>query len=102
MNLSYFCFSGLKENPSTLEKVLMLWMFTLATEEFREFITILERTFRKKLKVFFNDRWNFVDIIAIVLFLPGLLIRFQTNTGIKRFFVDSSNFEACALFLEKS
>ena len=102
MNYKYFSFSGLKEKPSISEIVMMLWMFTLATEEFRQFITILEPTFRKKLKVFFNDMWNIVDIIAIVLFLPGLLIRFQTNTGTKRFFVDSSNSEACALFLEKS
>ncbi|XP_063725237.1 transient receptor potential cation channel subfamily M member 5-like [Symsagittifera roscoffensis] len=57
----------------------MFWMLNLAMEELRQFIIITEKTLSRRVTVFFESRWNVLDLLALTTFLPGLVIRLNKN-----------------------
>ena len=42
---------------------------------------IVEPTLQKKVKIFLENRWNIVDGIGLLSFLPGLVMRTQPSWG---------------------
>ncbi|KAH3703778.1 hypothetical protein DPMN_078825 [Dreissena polymorpha] len=83
--LSYFGFLSLytyvlifnfAPTVSVLELVLMVWVFTILSEEVRQVVTRSSTTLVSKLKSYVTDSWNIVDIITIILFIIGMIMRF--------------------------
>ncbi|XP_063711612.1 transient receptor potential cation channel subfamily M member 2-like [Symsagittifera roscoffensis] len=65
---------GLRKYPGWEEIVLMYWCFTLFLEEIRQFI-ISESSCGRRFSAYFANRWNWVDLAAIVLVLIGFILR---------------------------
>ncbi|XP_033963257.1 transient receptor potential cation channel subfamily M member 4-like [Pseudochaenichthys georgianus] len=62
--------------PAITEYVLYFWVFTIVCEEFREtFFLGTMKTLRKKIRVYIQDVWNKCDLVAIVLFIVGVILR---------------------------
>ncbi|XP_034070350.1 transient receptor potential cation channel subfamily M member 4-like isoform X2 [Gymnodraco acuticeps] len=58
------------------EYVLYFWVFTIVCEEFREtFFLGTMKTLRQKIRVYIQDVWNKCDLVAIVLFIVGVILR---------------------------
>ncbi|XP_016520150.1 transient receptor potential cation channel subfamily M member 4-like isoform X1 [Poecilia formosa] len=67
-----------KPPPSNLavsECLLYFWVFTIVCEEIREGFFSDVMTWRQRLRVYIQDVWNKFDILAITLFLLGLICR---------------------------
>ncbi|XP_010773399.1 transient receptor potential cation channel subfamily M member 4-like [Notothenia coriiceps] len=62
--------------PAITEYVLYFWVFTIVCEEFREtFFLGTMKTLRQKIRVYIQDVWNKCDLVAIVLFIVGVILR---------------------------
>ncbi|KAK3605982.1 hypothetical protein CHS0354_019661 [Potamilus streckersoni] len=77
---SYILISKLGPKLSTEEIVLIVWVFTIFTEEIRQACTMASRTMRTKLLSYISDDWNIVDVITISLFIIGMTLRSIENT----------------------
>ncbi|XP_060580659.1 transient receptor potential cation channel subfamily M member-like 2 isoform X2 [Ruditapes philippinarum] len=97
--LSYLVFLGLftyvlifdfNPNVTTAEIILMIWVVTIFSEEVRQVATTASNSLAAKLQSYITDTWNIVDIITIVLFIIGMVLRFLPH---------SSTFEAARVFL---
>ncbi|XP_060577769.1 transient receptor potential cation channel subfamily M member-like 2 isoform X4 [Ruditapes philippinarum] len=109
--LSYLVFLGLftyvlifdfNPNVTTAEIILMIWVFTIFSEEVRQIsrdilsqnrrqvATTASNSLAAKLQSYITDTWNIVDIITIVLFIIGMVLRFLPH---------STTFEAARVFL---
>uniref|UniRef100_A0A3Q3BA74 Transient receptor potential cation channel, subfamily M, member 4b, tandem duplicate 1 n=1 Tax=Kryptolebias marmoratus TaxID=37003 RepID=A0A3Q3BA74_KRYMA len=62
----------LPSSPSITEYVLYFWVFTIVCEEIREVGT---KTWRQRFRVYIQDVWNKFDLIAVTLFIIGLISR---------------------------
>ncbi|XP_038639896.1 transient receptor potential cation channel subfamily M member 4-like [Scyliorhinus canicula] len=64
------------ESPSTMELVLYFWVLTLALEEIRQtFFVSMNIPMRKKVKLYYQDMWNKCDVLAILMFVAGVVCR---------------------------
>nr|XP_005990988.1 PREDICTED: transient receptor potential cation channel subfamily M member 4-like [Latimeria chalumnae] len=63
------------KGPSNVEFLLYFWVFTLAMEEIRQSMFVGNLPLRINLNQYLKDVWNKCDIIAILLFLLGLIFR---------------------------
>ncbi|XP_053372803.1 transient receptor potential cation channel subfamily M member-like 2 [Mercenaria mercenaria] len=109
--LSYIVFLGLftyvlifnfNPNVSAAEIVLMIWVFTIFSEEIRQIsrdiishnskqvATTASNSLAAKLQSYITDTWNIVDIITIGLFIVGMILRFLPG---------ADTFEAARVFL---
>ncbi|XP_044035763.1 transient receptor potential cation channel subfamily M member 4-like isoform X4 [Siniperca chuatsi] len=71
--------------PATSECVLYFWVFTIVCEEFREAFFLETMTWRQRIRVYIQDVWNKCDLIAITLFLIGVICRmFEWSYGFGR------------------
>ncbi|MEQ2273999.1 hypothetical protein XENORESO_012281, partial [Xenotaenia resolanae] len=61
--------------PALSEYILYFWVFTIVCEEIRETFFSGVMTWRQKLRVYIQDVWNKVDLLAIALFVLGLVSR---------------------------
>ncbi|XP_070175133.1 transient receptor potential cation channel subfamily M member-like 2 [Littorina saxatilis] len=86
--LSYLIFLGLYsyilvvQLSSTfhfLEGILIIWVFTIFVEEMRQLVTNYAHSVRSKLVTYITDSWNMLDIITILLFTVGMILRFIPN-----------------------
>nr|XP_015818776.2 transient receptor potential cation channel subfamily M member 4 [Nothobranchius furzeri] len=66
--------------PSISEYVLYFWVFTFVCEEIREIFFIEGSSWRQNIRVYFQDVWNKFDLIAIILFITGLISRMFEQT----------------------
>ncbi|XP_043959285.1 transient receptor potential cation channel subfamily M member 4-like [Gambusia affinis] len=57
------------------EYVLYFWVFTMVCEEIREAFFSGMMTLRQMLRVYIQDVWNKLDLLAITLFIAGLICR---------------------------
>ncbi|XP_027891969.1 transient receptor potential cation channel subfamily M member 4-like isoform X1 [Xiphophorus couchianus] len=57
------------------EYVLYFWVFTMVCEEIRETFFSGVMTLRQRLRVYIQDVWNKFDLLAITLFISGLICR---------------------------
>uniref|UniRef100_A0A3Q3LU33 Histidine rich calcium binding protein n=1 Tax=Mastacembelus armatus TaxID=205130 RepID=A0A3Q3LU33_9TELE len=63
------------DGPAATEYVLYFWVFTIVCEEIRETFFLGMMTWRQTVRMYFQDVWNKCDIIAITLFIVGLICR---------------------------
>uniref|UniRef100_A0AAR2J673 Transient receptor potential cation channel, subfamily M, member 5 n=1 Tax=Pygocentrus nattereri TaxID=42514 RepID=A0AAR2J673_PYGNA len=69
------------KGPSIAEIILYFWVFTLVLEEIRQsFFTDEDMNILKKFKLYVEDNWNKCDMVAISLFVVGVLCRMMENT----------------------
>ncbi|XP_010749717.2 transient receptor potential cation channel subfamily M member 4 [Larimichthys crocea] len=61
--------------PAITEYVLYFWVFTIVCEEIRETFFLGTMTWRQRIRVYIQDVWNKCDLIAITLFIIGLICR---------------------------
>ncbi|KAM4715466.1 transient receptor potential cation channel subfamily M member 4-like [Anableps anableps] len=61
--------------PAVWEYVLYFWVFTMVCEEIRETFFSGLMTWRQTLRVYIQDVWNKFDLLAITLFIFGLISR---------------------------
>ncbi|XP_050407123.1 transient receptor potential cation channel subfamily M member 1 isoform X2 [Patella vulgata] len=82
--VSYLIFLGLysylmlvKFNPyfTIVEGVVCFWVFTIACEEIRQIYNSDTDTVRLKIKTYWSDSWNKLDIFTLVLFIIGIILR---------------------------
>ncbi|XP_060705249.1 transient receptor potential cation channel subfamily M member 4a isoform X2 [Hemiscyllium ocellatum] len=67
------------KNPSIAELILYFWVLTLAFEEIRQtFFVSVNIPLRKKVKLYYQDMWNKCDVLAILMFIAGVVGR-MTN-----------------------
>ncbi|KAH3857394.1 hypothetical protein DPMN_100001, partial [Dreissena polymorpha] len=84
---AYVLLFDLTPTVSTIEFVLMTWVLTILVEEIRQMHHKYQMPgYEKanscvqligKLKIYFSEGWNSVDIFAIVMFLLGFALRFK-------------------------
>ncbi|XP_077959776.1 transient receptor potential cation channel subfamily M member 4-like [Gasterosteus aculeatus] len=68
-------------SPSGLaitEYVLYFWVFTIVCEEIREIFFLGTMSWRQRSRVYIEDLWNKCDLIAIGLFITGVICRMFT------------------------
>ncbi|KAH0620963.1 hypothetical protein JD844_021901 [Phrynosoma platyrhinos] len=69
------------KGPSIQEIVLYFWVFTLVLEEIRQsFFTGEDTNLIKKFKLYVEDNWNKCDMVAIFLFIIGVMCRMFHST----------------------
>ncbi|CAJ1080976.1 transient receptor potential cation channel subfamily M member 4-like [Xyrichtys novacula] len=61
--------------PAITEYVLYFWVFTIVCEEIRETFFVGTKTLRQRIRVYIQDVWNKCDLIAVTLFIIGLVCR---------------------------
>ncbi|XP_061765362.1 transient receptor potential cation channel subfamily M member 4-like isoform X1 [Nerophis ophidion] len=66
--------------PAITELVLYFWVFTIVCEEIRETFFLGTMTLRQRVRVYIQDVWNKCDLIAIILFVIGLVFRMFEST----------------------
>ncbi|CAF2970713.1 unnamed protein product [Rotaria sp. Silwood2] len=64
------------KRPSAIEFVLLIWIFTLVCEEIRQMISTNTQSRRNAIITYFKNFWNELDILAIVVFFVGFILRF--------------------------
>ncbi|XP_058379213.1 transient receptor potential cation channel subfamily M member 2 isoform X1 [Diceros bicornis minor] len=73
---SYVLMVDFQPTPSHCEYVIYFWLFSLTCEELRQLFYDPDGCgLRKRAFLYFNDFWNKLDIIAILLFIVGLTCR---------------------------
>ncbi|KAK5850774.1 hypothetical protein PBY51_001621 [Eleginops maclovinus] len=61
--------------PAVTEYVLYFWIFTIVCEEIRETFFLGTKTWRQRIRVYIQDMWNKCDLVAITLFIIGVIFR---------------------------
>ncbi|XP_037136394.1 transient receptor potential cation channel subfamily M member 2 [Syngnathus acus] len=87
--VSYFAFLFLfaivlmmdfQTTPSPAEILLYVWLFSVVSEEVRQFIYDPDGFgFHKKARMYFRELWNILDVLSIILFIIGLVFRLTTK-----------------------
>uniref|UniRef100_A0A8C4FB24 Transient receptor potential cation channel subfamily M member 4 n=1 Tax=Dicentrarchus labrax TaxID=13489 RepID=A0A8C4FB24_DICLA len=71
--------------PAITEYVLYFWVFTIVCEEIRETFFLGTMTLRQRIRVYIQDVWNKCDLIAVTLFIIGVICRmFKWSHGFGR------------------
>ncbi|XP_048236497.1 transient receptor potential cation channel subfamily M member-like 2 isoform X3 [Haliotis rufescens] len=76
---SYILLIQFNKTFSVLEGILIFWVFTIMVEECRQIVANNATSIKSKLYSYFTDSWNILDIITIVLFTTGMILRFIPN-----------------------
>uniref|UniRef100_A0A8D0HI88 non-specific serine/threonine protein kinase n=1 Tax=Sphenodon punctatus TaxID=8508 RepID=A0A8D0HI88_SPHPU len=75
MLFTYTVLVEMGSRPSVQEWLVIIYIFTTAIEKVREVFISEPGKFSQKLKVWFDEYWNFTDSIAIILFMIGFGLR---------------------------
>ncbi|XP_067687429.1 transient receptor potential cation channel subfamily M member-like 2 [Haliotis asinina] len=76
---SYILLINFNKDFTVLEGILIFWVFTIMVEECRQIVANNATSIKSKLYSYFTDSWNILDIITIVLFTTGMILRFIPN-----------------------
>ncbi|CAF1319031.1 unnamed protein product [Rotaria sordida] len=68
------------DRPSTSEYILFIWVTTLLCEEIRQFFSLEAKSIRNAVVAYFEVFWNKLDVLAIILFYVGFILRFLPYT----------------------
>ncbi|CAF4362860.1 unnamed protein product, partial [Rotaria sordida] len=68
------------DRPSMSEYILFIWVTTLLCEEIRQFFSLEAKSIRNAMVAYFEVFWNQLDVIAIILFYVGFILRFLPYT----------------------
>ncbi|XP_061445748.1 transient receptor potential cation channel subfamily M member 4 isoform X2 [Rhineura floridana] len=68
------------KGPSGAEIVLYIWVFTLVCEEVRQGCFVGSHPLPLRIRRYFQDTWNQLDITALLLFMLGLVCRLFPQT----------------------
>ncbi|OCT71000.1 hypothetical protein XELAEV_180379153mg, partial [Xenopus laevis] len=63
------------DGPANSELILYFWVFTMVCEEIRQSFFVGTMPVAQKVKQYLQDSWNHVDIIALCLFIIGVICR---------------------------
>uniref|UniRef100_A0A8C4X5R7 non-specific serine/threonine protein kinase n=1 Tax=Erpetoichthys calabaricus TaxID=27687 RepID=A0A8C4X5R7_ERPCA len=75
MLFTYTVLVKMEPQPTILEWLVIIYIFTTAIEKVREVFMSEPGKFSQKIKVWFNEYWNFTDSLAIILFVIGFGLR---------------------------
>ncbi|XP_041372305.1 transient receptor potential cation channel subfamily M member-like 2 [Gigantopelta aegis] len=76
MLYSYILLVQFRSAFSIYEGVLIGWVFTIFVEEIRQVFMGTATSLRSKIASYFTDSWNILDVITLVLFTVGMILRF--------------------------
>ncbi|CAF1487785.1 unnamed protein product, partial [Rotaria sordida] len=68
------------DRPSISEYILFIWVTTLLCEEIRQFFSLEAKSIRNAVVAYFEVFWNQLDVLAIILFYVGFILRFLPYT----------------------
>ncbi|KAG5262687.1 hypothetical protein AALO_G00277750 [Alosa alosa] len=66
--------------PAIAEYLLYFWVFTIICEEIRETFFVGSMTLRQRLRLYSQDVWNNCDLVAVTLFIVGVICRMFQRT----------------------
>ncbi|XP_077993262.1 transient receptor potential cation channel subfamily M member 2-like [Glandiceps talaboti] len=81
---SYIALTHHDKMFSAPEILLMVWITTLVFEEIRQIVNTEAKTTCAKLKYWCRDKWNILDLISLVIFYVGLIVRMLPFSGMVR------------------
>ncbi|XP_078026969.1 transient receptor potential cation channel subfamily M member 6 isoform X4 [Epinephelus lanceolatus] len=79
MLFSYVVLVKMGDYPSVQEWLVIAYILSTAVEKTREVLMSEPRKLSQKLKIWFSEYWNISDFIAILLFMAGLVLRWQAE-----------------------
>ncbi|KAL8572120.1 hypothetical protein ACOMHN_052917 [Nucella lapillus] len=74
---SYVLLVALSREYNDIEGVLLFWVLTIFLEEVRQYHQT--QTIGSKFLAYITDGWNLLDILTIILFFIGMVLRFIPN-----------------------
>ncbi|XP_049651421.1 transient receptor potential cation channel subfamily M member 3 isoform X5 [Accipiter gentilis] len=77
MLFNYIVLVKMDRWPSTQEWIVISYIFTLGIEKMREILMSEPGKLLQKVKVWLQEYWNVTDLIAILLFSVGMVLRLQ-------------------------
>ncbi|KAM5300151.1 transient receptor potential cation channel subfamily M member 3 isoform 14-T14 [Ctenodactylus gundi] len=77
MLFNYIVLVKMERWPSTQEWIVISYIFTLGIEKMREILMSEPGKLLQKVKVWLQEYWNVTDLIAILLFSVGMVLRLQ-------------------------
>ncbi|XP_041074255.1 transient receptor potential cation channel subfamily M member 1-like [Polyodon spathula] len=79
MLFNYIILVKMERCPTLQEWIVISYILTLALEKIREILMSEPGKLKQKINVWLQDYWNITDMVAISVFLMGLLLRLQTQ-----------------------
>ncbi|KAK3579276.1 hypothetical protein CHS0354_033354 [Potamilus streckersoni] len=76
---SYILISQLENNLSVEERILIVWVVAIFIQEIRQVVTTESTTLKTKLQSYITDGWNILDIVTILLFVIGMVLKGVEN-----------------------
>ncbi|CAF4011189.1 unnamed protein product, partial [Rotaria sp. Silwood1] len=64
-----------RNQPAIQEYILLIWVTTLLCEEIRQLCSLEAQTTRNAIVNYFKGFWNELDVLAIILFYVGFILR---------------------------
>ncbi|XP_077200940.1 transient receptor potential cation channel subfamily M member 3 isoform X13 [Paroedura picta] len=77
MLFNYIVLVKMDRWPSTQEWIVISYIFTMGIEKMREILMSEPGKLLQKVKVWLQEYWNVTDLIAILLFSVGMILRLQ-------------------------
>ncbi|XP_060093441.1 transient receptor potential cation channel subfamily M member 3 isoform X9 [Heteronotia binoei] len=77
MLFNYIVLVKMDRWPSTQEWIVIAYIFTMGIEKMREILMSEPGKLLQKVKVWLQEYWNVTDLIAILLFSVGMVLRLQ-------------------------
>ncbi|XP_045144551.1 transient receptor potential cation channel subfamily M member 3 [Echinops telfairi] len=77
MLFNYIVLVKMERWPSPQEWIVISYIFTLGIEKMREILMSEPGKLLQKVKVWLQEYWNVTDLIAILLFSVGMILRLQ-------------------------
>ncbi|KAL3837145.1 hypothetical protein ACJMK2_022523, partial [Sinanodonta woodiana] len=72
---SFVLISQLDTNLSVEEIILIVWVVAIFIQEIRQVFTTASVTMKTKFQSYITDGWNVLDIVTILLFVIGMVLR---------------------------
>ncbi|XP_069772735.1 transient receptor potential cation channel subfamily M member 3 [Narcine bancroftii] len=77
MLFNYIVLVKMEQWPSVQEWIVISYIFTLGIEKMREILMSEPGKLLQKVKVWLQEYWNITDLMAILLFSVGMVLRLQ-------------------------
>ncbi|XP_063713195.1 transient receptor potential cation channel subfamily M member 8-like [Symsagittifera roscoffensis] len=81
INLQQFNPFEFNSNGNFGEFLVMIYVLTLVIEEVRQMFSSSSDPLQKNLGAYFGSFWNWIDVLAILLFVPGAVLRWFFYDG---------------------
>ncbi|KAK6180329.1 hypothetical protein SNE40_012504 [Patella caerulea] len=76
---SYHILISFNRQFTIIEGIICGWVVTIFVEEMRQVYTSNARSLGSKVKAYFTDSWNILDLVTVFLFALGIILRFIPN-----------------------